>query len=62
MNAMPATVIDAPTGVNANIVKGSPRKRPARSAISKFGGVPINVVVPPSRVANDSGIRRSATE
>ena len=32
MKTMPAIVIAAPTGVNSNIVKGSPRSRSARSA------------------------------
>ena len=62
MKTIPAIVIAAPTGVNSNIVKGSPRSRSARSAINRFGGVPINVVVPPSNVANEIGMSSSAAE
>jgi hypothetical protein len=52
----------APTGANSNIVNGSPRRRAASSAAKRFGGVPINVVVPPSSVANEIGISSSPTE
>ena len=62
MKAMATRVMATPTGAKSNMVNFSPRRRSARSDISRLGGVPIKVVMPPSKVEKDSGINSSDTE
>ncbi len=45
-----------PTGVKSNSVKGTSPPCASAPAMSRFGGVPISVVSPPSREPNASGI------
>ena len=53
----PQSATASPTGVKSNILKGSPVLSARKVATTMFGGVPIAVTSPPSRLANDSGIR-----
>ena len=53
---MPAALSARPVGAKSNSRKRAPVASARNAEISRFGGVPIRVVMPPSRVANDSGI------
>ncbi len=58
MYTTPTTSIVAPTGVKAKNPNGSPPIARSWSDTTRFGGVPINVSMPPSRLPNASGISR----
>ena len=45
-----------PTGAKSNIWNGSPSESLRNSAMMMFGGVPINVIMPPRMEAKDSAI------
>src|SRR3546814_12735306 len=48
-----------PVGAKSNIMKRSPVAAARNDEISRLAGVPISVVIPPSSVANESGMSRS---
>ncbi len=48
-----------PTGAKSNILKGSPSASLRYSAMTMFGGVPINVIMPPRMDAKDRAMRES---
>ena len=47
-----------PVGRKENIVRGVPLNSSHASAITRFGGVPISVSIPPMLEANASGMRK----
>ena len=57
----PTATQTSPTGVNEKKVRGAYPAEVSASWITRFGGVPISVIIPPILLANASGISRRLT-